>query len=142
MSLISISVIINFQLDPLNHLLISLLILGAFSIIAFGVHRIYKNLKSSEKVIKIDKGEEKNEVFLKDFIKSKKIKEKDIAISKKMKICVNCGKKLRRFAYICPKCKTFYCKKCLNKIILNEEKKCLLCDFMIDINIKIWRENK
>ena len=140
--LINISIVGNFQLGSLYQMLIFLLNIGTISLIGFGAHRIYKNLKISENVIEINEKGNAVKNILKEFIKPKKSKEKDIKISKDLKVCVICGKKLKKFSYICPRCSTFYCEKCLNKVSMRQEKKCWVCDFELNMDLHVWGKKK
>jgi len=61
------------------------------------------------------------------------ITEEEVSISKEKKICLVCKNELLREIYICPDCKTFYCKKC-SKTLSDLENACWVCETPFDVS--------
>ena len=53
-------------------------------------------------------------------------KESGIPTSLQKQKCIVHEEQIKGLSYICPKCKSVFCSKCLNNIILYEEK-CMVC---------------
>jgi hypothetical protein len=65
------------------------------------------------------------------FTRPETITEEEVSVSKEKKICLVCKKEVLRANYICPECKTFYCKNC-SETLSNLENMCWVCDTPFD----------
>ncbi|MFX1276604.1 MAG: hypothetical protein ACFFAH_14175 [Promethearchaeota archaeon] len=80
---------------------------------------VKKEIEIKESLFRISKG-------------SGQISEEEVSISKEKKICLVCKGKVSGFeTFLCPKCETFYCHKCVRALI-DQENMCWACNAPID----------
>ena len=73
-----------------------------------------------------------DEIFRISKLRQEEITEEDVTISKERKICIVCkGKAIGFNIFICPKCETVYCEKCVRKLS-NLENACWVCNIPFD----------
>ena len=116
-----------------KHLLFEfLLMLLSFEtmLILFTSYSIYQ-------IVKLAKHQQSNELdkdspdILAMFVKSQKLTEEEVSISKEKKICVVCKGKIIGMNFICRGCEIFYCQKFYNALV-NLENACWACDMALD----------
>ena len=99
-------------------------------LILFTYYSIYQ-------IVKLAKHKQSNELdkdspdILAMFVKSQKLTEEEVSISKEKKICVVCKGKILGMNFICQGCEIFYCQKCYNALV-NLENACWACDIALD----------
>jgi len=88
-------------------------------------------------IVKLAKHKQSNELdkdapdILAMFVKSQKLTEEEVSISKEKKICVVCKGKILGMNFICRGCEIFYCQKCYSALV-NLENACWACDMALD----------
>lgn len=104
-------------------------ILGAFIMLIFYSLECAFFLKS---VLKEERARTRKSVdVIGVFTRPETITEEEVWVSKEKKICLVCKKEILRANYICPECKTFYCKNC-SEALSNLENMCWVCDTPFD----------
>ncbi len=88
-------------------------------------------------IVKLAKHQQSHELdkdapdILAMFVKSQKLTEEEVSISKEKKICVVCKGNILGMNFICRGCEIFYCQKCYNALV-NLENACWACDMALD----------
>ena len=72
--------------------------------------------------------------FLDAIARPQKLTEEEVSISIERKICLVCKGEVSRNIYICPECKTFYCRKCSESLIMMENA-CWVCNSPFDVSL-------
>lgn len=72
-----------------------------------------------------------NEDILKVFIKTSRVTEEEVTVSKEKRTCLICKNKLQGRIFICGSCGAYYCNKC-SKALENAENICWVCETPLD----------
>ncbi|MGQ4875233.1 MAG: hypothetical protein ACP6IY_14295 [Promethearchaeia archaeon] len=97
---------------------------------------LYVNIKNSnilKTLKKIKETKNRQPDFLRILLKPREINKNELEMVNKKKICVICKNKLGGSVFICPKCRTIYCKKCFD-FISDKENICWICKTPLNKN--------
>ena len=108
--------------------------MGLIFVGVYAFYQIYIKIKSSESIIKVEYESRRITNILESFRKTHDFDRAEISISKEKKICVVCKKKIKRYSFVCPGCKSFYCNKCIGKVS-DKFNKCLVCNIWFRTNL-------